>query len=200
MIPTTHVLDSAHVDDRRCADCRGRASRRAGSEAAAGFDTDRTVTGHRGARLTIDNDAGEVVVRTWDRDSLRIQARHSAQHDRRADQRTTSSPIRSRGSRALERRSTTKSRRPAWLPVRVERPVSVHRHRGRARRDLRRDGPRRHRHQRRRRIRSRRNRFRVRSSSRTQKAASRRAASTRLSGSRARPARSPSRTPTATSS
>jgi hypothetical protein len=40
--------------------------------------TDQTVPVSRGTRLTVDNHAGEVIVRTWDKDSLRVQARHSA--------------------------------------------------------------------------------------------------------------------------
>jgi hypothetical protein len=38
--------------------------------------TDQTVPVSRGTRLAVDNFAGEVVVHTWDRDSLRVQARH----------------------------------------------------------------------------------------------------------------------------
>src|SRR5215208_1576460 len=38
--------------------------------------TEQTVSVTRGSRLSIDNFAGEVVIHTWDRDSLRVQARH----------------------------------------------------------------------------------------------------------------------------
>jgi DUF4097 and DUF4098 domain-containing protein YvlB len=40
--------------------------------------TDQTVTVARGTRLLIDNFAGEVTVRGWDRDSVRVQARHAS--------------------------------------------------------------------------------------------------------------------------
>jgi DUF4097 and DUF4098 domain-containing protein YvlB len=40
--------------------------------------TDQTVAVTRGTRLLIDNFAGEVNVRAWDRDSLRVQARHAS--------------------------------------------------------------------------------------------------------------------------
>lgn len=40
--------------------------------------TDQTVTVTRGARLSIDNFAGEVVVHAWDKDTLRVQARHAS--------------------------------------------------------------------------------------------------------------------------
>ena len=40
--------------------------------------TDETVAVAKGARLTVDNFAGEVVIKAWDRDSLRVQARHGS--------------------------------------------------------------------------------------------------------------------------
>jgi DUF4097 and DUF4098 domain-containing protein YvlB len=40
--------------------------------------TDQTVPVSRGMRLAIDNQAGEVIVHTWDKDALRVQARHAA--------------------------------------------------------------------------------------------------------------------------
>ena len=46
-------------------------------------DTDETVTCHRGTRLSVNNFAGEVIVRGWDRDAVRVQARHSSAHARR---------------------------------------------------------------------------------------------------------------------
>lgn len=39
--------------------------------------TDRTVPAQRGARLEVDNFAGEVNVKAWDRDEVRVQAGHS---------------------------------------------------------------------------------------------------------------------------
>ena len=38
--------------------------------------TDETVAVQKGARLTVNNFAGEVIVHTWDKDSLRVIARH----------------------------------------------------------------------------------------------------------------------------
>ena len=40
--------------------------------------TDQIVPVSRGMRLAIDNQAGEVIVHTWDKDALRVQARHAA--------------------------------------------------------------------------------------------------------------------------
>jgi len=41
-------------------------------------DTDKTVPVTRGSRLSVVNDAGEVVIKSWNQDSLRVQARHSS--------------------------------------------------------------------------------------------------------------------------
>ena len=41
-------------------------------------DTDETVAVAKGTRLTVNNFGGEVIVRAWDRDSVRVQARHSS--------------------------------------------------------------------------------------------------------------------------
>ena len=38
--------------------------------------TDQTVQVTKGARLTVDNHAGEVFIRGWDKDAVRVQARH----------------------------------------------------------------------------------------------------------------------------
>ncbi len=40
--------------------------------------TDQTVTVPRDARLIVENFAGEVVIRAWDGDTLRVQARHAS--------------------------------------------------------------------------------------------------------------------------
>ena len=66
--------------------------------------TDRTVPVTKGARLSINNDAGEVVLRTWDRDSLRVQAAHSARVT--IDVQTTGNivTVRSRARAARRRR------------------------------------------------------------------------------------------------
>jgi len=40
--------------------------------------TDQTVSASRGTRLAIDNYAGEVVIRGWEKDAVRVQATHKA--------------------------------------------------------------------------------------------------------------------------
>jgi DUF4097 and DUF4098 domain-containing protein YvlB len=79
--------------------------------------TDETVAVAKGARLTVDNFAGEVVIRTWNRDSLRVQARHDRQVKvnirNTAAGVTISSEHQGRGSVDFE------ISMPAWMPVKV---------------------------------------------------------------------------------
>lgn len=42
------------------------------------FDTDTTVSVSAGTRLSLENVGGEVTIRAWDRNQVRIQARHSS--------------------------------------------------------------------------------------------------------------------------
>jgi DUF4097 and DUF4098 domain-containing protein YvlB len=83
-------------------------------------DTDDTVAVARGARLSVENASGSVEVHTWDRDSLRVQARHGAGTKVviRADQSSVTvhaiSPDGHAGS--VEYEITA----PAWIPMRIE--------------------------------------------------------------------------------
>jgi hypothetical protein len=86
--------------------------------AQRGFDTDRTVAVTRGARLAVNNDAGEVVVRSWDKDSVRVQARHSSRASVDIQTSGTLVTIRSRAggpSGAVDYDITA----PTWMPVKV---------------------------------------------------------------------------------
>ena len=82
-------------------------------------DSDQTVTVARGARLSVDNFAGEVIVKTWDRDQLRVQARHPSR---------TKVDVRA-GAAAVNVRSHTSGApgsvdyeitAPVWMAVRIE--------------------------------------------------------------------------------
>jgi hypothetical protein len=78
-------------------------------------DTDETVAVSKGTRLSVNNFAGEVQIRTWDRDSVRVQAFHS----RRSS--VTVKP----GSGVLAVTSSGMSvdydiSVPAWMPVKIE--------------------------------------------------------------------------------
>jgi hypothetical protein len=81
--------------------------------------TDRTVAVAKGTRLSVSNDAGEVVLRTWDRDSLRVQASHSPRVT--VDVQTTGNivSIRSRASSGPHGAVDYEITAPAWLPVKV---------------------------------------------------------------------------------
>ena len=82
-------------------------------------DSDQTVTVARGARLSIDNFAGEVIVKTWDRDQLRVQARHPSRT--KVDVRTgaTTVSVRSQTSGAPGSVDYEISA-PAWMPMKIE--------------------------------------------------------------------------------
>jgi DUF4097 and DUF4098 domain-containing protein YvlB len=81
--------------------------------------TDRTVTVAKGARLSVSNDAGEVVLRTWDRDSLRVQAAHSPRVT--VDIQTAGNvvTVRSRASGGPAGGVDYEITAPVWLPVKV---------------------------------------------------------------------------------
>ncbi len=82
--------------------------------------TDQTVPATRGMRLVIDNYAGEVVVRAWDKDAVRVQARHNTRT--RVNVRSTSSGITVESvsingpSGSVDYEITA----PNWLSVKIE--------------------------------------------------------------------------------
>jgi len=82
--------------------------------------TDQTVPVSRGARLTVDNFAGEVNVRTWNRDSLRVQARHASRV--RVHVRATDSGVRigSSAERGPTGSVDYEITVPPWMPIRID--------------------------------------------------------------------------------
>jgi DUF4097 and DUF4098 domain-containing protein YvlB len=81
--------------------------------------TEQTVTVSRGARLAIDNHAGEVVIRTWDKDAVRVQARHTSRA--RINVRSTASGVSvsasgTRGPESIEYELMI----PGWMPAKVD--------------------------------------------------------------------------------
>jgi DUF4097 and DUF4098 domain-containing protein YvlB len=79
--------------------------------------TDQTIDVAQGARLVIDNFAGEVVVRTWDRNALRVQARHRE----RAKVNITPSPtlVRIRSASGDAGSVDYEITAPAWMAMRI---------------------------------------------------------------------------------
>lgn len=82
--------------------------------------TDQTVTVARGARLTVNNYAGEVIVKAWDRDAVRVQARHAASKTR-VSVRTVQGGIAVSASGASGPPSVDyEINVPAWMPVKID--------------------------------------------------------------------------------
>jgi DUF4097 and DUF4098 domain-containing protein YvlB len=80
-------------------------------------DTDETVAVTRGARLSISNFAGEVFVHGWDRDSVRVQARHNLRSRVTIRPTNTGLTVSSSGSPGSVDYDITV---PAWMPVKIE--------------------------------------------------------------------------------
>ncbi len=81
--------------------------------------TDRTVNVTRGMRLTINNYAGEIVLRTWDKDAVRVQATHGPRSTIDIQTSATAITIRSKtsgGAQSVDYEINA----PAWMPVRAE--------------------------------------------------------------------------------
>lgn len=81
--------------------------------------TDQTVTVQKGTRLEINNFAGEVIVRTWDRDSVRVEAEHSDRESvdiRPGDQRLI---IRGRSRTGAARSLDYTLTVPRWMSITV---------------------------------------------------------------------------------
>ena len=82
-------------------------------------DTDVTENVTRGARLNIDNFGGEVVLRTWDRDALKVTARHSTRTKigiRNTPTAVSVSAHSSAGVPSVDYEITA----PAWMPVKID--------------------------------------------------------------------------------
>ena len=84
-----------------------------GQQAAPNFD--QTVNVTRGTRLSVNNQAGEVVMRTWDRDAVKVTARHNmrARPNIRTGENTVS--VSGGGMGAIDFDITV----PSWMPVKV---------------------------------------------------------------------------------
>ena len=80
--------------------------------------TDQTEAVQRGMRLTVDNFAGEVVIHTWDKDAVRVQARHHGRtrvNVRRTGGGLSISASGEMGPSAVDYDITT----PVWMPVKI---------------------------------------------------------------------------------
>ena len=79
--------------------------------------TDQTLDVAKGTRLVLTNNAGEVIVRSWDRDQVRIQASHSERE--KIDAQTTDATlrVRSRGARGPSSLVDYQVTVPRWMAV-----------------------------------------------------------------------------------
>jgi len=82
--------------------------------------TDETVAVQRGARLAINNFAGEVIVRTWDKDAVRVIARHQTRTQVRIRPGSAGLSISASGTMGPQGSVDYEITAPAWMPVRVE--------------------------------------------------------------------------------
>jgi hypothetical protein len=82
--------------------------------------TDQTVAVQRGARLNVNNFAGEVVIRTWDKDSLHVVARHQARTQVSIRPGSGGVSITSAGYMGAPGSVDYDITAPAWMPIRVE--------------------------------------------------------------------------------
>jgi hypothetical protein len=82
--------------------------------------TDETVAVQRGGRLSINNFAGEVIVRTWEKDAVRVVARHQSRTQVRIRPGGTGLSISASGTMGPQGSVDYEITAPAWMPVRVE--------------------------------------------------------------------------------
>ncbi len=79
--------------------------------------SDQTVDAAKGTRLVLSNNAGEVVVRSWDQDKVRIQATHGARDTVTAETTDMTLRIRTRSTRGPSGLVDYQITVPKWMPV-----------------------------------------------------------------------------------
>lgn len=82
--------------------------------------TDETVPVQRGGRLVINNFAGDVIVHTWDKDSVHVTARHQARTRVSIRPAAAGLTISAAGTMGPQGSVDYDITAPAWMPVRVE--------------------------------------------------------------------------------
>jgi hypothetical protein len=80
--------------------------------------TDQTVPVSRGARLDVHNHAGEVLVKAWERDAVRVQARHAVRTRVSVQAVATGVKVTSSGSHGPAS-VDYEINAPSWMPVKV---------------------------------------------------------------------------------
>lgn len=82
--------------------------------------TDQTVSVSRGARLTMSDVIGEVIVRGWDRDTVRVQARHSSRTKVTINQVPSGITIGADGSSGPPSSVDYEISVPTWLALKID--------------------------------------------------------------------------------
>jgi DUF4097 and DUF4098 domain-containing protein YvlB len=82
--------------------------------------TDESIQAAKGARLTIANFAGEVVIRSWDKDAVRVQARHPARTRVNIRTAATGISISASSSSGPQGSVDYEITAPAWMPIKIE--------------------------------------------------------------------------------
>ena len=82
--------------------------------------TDETVAVQRGGRLTINNFAGEVIIHTWDKDSVRVVARHQSRTRVNIRPSAAGLSINASGTTGPQGSVDYDITAPAWMPIKVE--------------------------------------------------------------------------------
>jgi hypothetical protein len=82
--------------------------------------TDETVAVTRGARLLLNNFAGEIAIRTWDRDQVRVQARHASRTRVNIRPVPSGLSIRASASMGPEGAVDYEITAPGWMPIKVD--------------------------------------------------------------------------------
>ncbi|MBP7778929.1 MAG: DUF4097 family beta strand repeat protein [Acidobacteria bacterium] len=81
--------------------------------------TDDTVDVAKGTRLVLSSHAGEVIVRAWDRDAVRVQARHGSRDRVDVQSADNTLRIRTRGTRGPGGVVDYTLTVPRWMPVNI---------------------------------------------------------------------------------
>src|SRR5262245_7365446 len=82
--------------------------------------TDETVPVQKGARLVVNNFAGDVLIRTWDKDSVHVVARHQMRTAVHIRPSAAAVSISASGTRGPQGSVDYEITAPSWMPVRVE--------------------------------------------------------------------------------
>jgi DUF4097 and DUF4098 domain-containing protein YvlB len=83
----------------------------------ASFDTDTTVSVQQGTRLRISNQGGDIVVRAWDRNQLRVRAAHSSRSRVTIDVQGAVAEVSARGRTGMSGMVDYEVTAPAWMAL-----------------------------------------------------------------------------------